>query len=483
MRAAIYTRQSLDKSGAGLAVARQLADCEKLCAGRGWDIIARESDNDTSAYQRKKRPGYQRIIALMEGRAADVVVVWAVDRLSRRLADLLDLIDLCEKTGVRIATVSGDLDLSTDAGKLVARILGSVAQGEVERKGTRQKRANEAGAKAGNARKGSPLPFGWQADRITPDPGEHDAVLSACRALLAGGTVSGIMRDWDARGLRPHQAPFGPLPERAWTRTSVREILANPRNAGIAVYRKEKDGTGIARYNEVGRGEWEPLVTEEMYRAVTEILRDRKQRQPAPGGTTLLGGIALCRCGNRVTGSANASGSPAYRCNLQSRGGRPGPHVQVKRAEVDDTVGRLVVAHVSDPRNADRLLAPDPPGGDAAALRDEAAILRHKIARLGELYMDDKITEADLTGGRERGRARLAEIEARLAGLGRGSVLAPLITAPDPAAAWEKMSTDRRRATVDALMTVTLYPSGRGARTFDPETVLPTGRGIVWKQP
>src|SRR6266567_6872799 len=38
-RAVIYTRQSLDKNGDGAAVARQLADCERLAAGRKWTVI------------------------------------------------------------------------------------------------------------------------------------------------------------------------------------------------------------------------------------------------------------------------------------------------------------------------------------------------------------------------------------------------------------------------------------------------------------
>lgn len=90
------------------------------------------------------------------------------------------------------------------------------------------------------------MPFGWQPDLMTAEPAEAAAVADACRVLQAGGTVSGVAREWDRRGLRPRRAPFGPLPERAWTRVSVRDVLSNPRIAGILVSR------GI----EVGRGEW-----------------------------------------------------------------------------------------------------------------------------------------------------------------------------------------------------------------------------------
>ena len=66
---------------------------------------------------------------------------------------------------------------------------------------------------------------------------------------------------------------------------------------------------------------------------------------------------------------------------------------------------------------------------------------------------------------------RLAEIDAKLAGLGRESVLSPLLAAADVQAAWDKPPTHRRRAVVDTLMVVTLHPAGRGARAFSPDIV------------
>ena len=122
-RAVIYTRQSKDTEGNGQAVARQLADCERLAAARGWHVVARIEDNDTSASNGKTRRGFNRVMGMVDGRTVDVVIVWAVDRLVRKLADLEHVIDTCEAAGVKLATVSGDLDLSTDQGRLVGRIL------------------------------------------------------------------------------------------------------------------------------------------------------------------------------------------------------------------------------------------------------------------------------------------------------------------------------------------------------------------------
>jgi site-specific DNA recombinase len=95
---------------------------------------------------------------------------------------------------------------------MMAGILGSVAQAEVERKPTRQQRANQQRARAGQARKATPRPFGWQRDRTAADPAEAAAIRDASGELLAGGTISGVVRDWTARGVRPRQSASGSGP-------------------------------------------------------------------------------------------------------------------------------------------------------------------------------------------------------------------------------------------------------------------------------
>jgi DNA invertase Pin-like site-specific DNA recombinase len=69
------------------------------------------------------------------------LTAWCVGRLTPE-----DVIERCERAGVKLATVSSDLDLSTDTGRLVGRILASVARAEVERKGARQRRAYQQAA-------------------------------------------------------------------------------------------------------------------------------------------------------------------------------------------------------------------------------------------------------------------------------------------------------------------------------------------------
>ncbi|NYI46303.1 DNA invertase Pin-like site-specific DNA recombinase [Nocardioides aromaticivorans] len=55
-RAAIYTRISQDRTGAGLGVDRQEQDCRAKAEELGLDVVAVFSDNDTSAYRPRSAP-------------------------------------------------------------------------------------------------------------------------------------------------------------------------------------------------------------------------------------------------------------------------------------------------------------------------------------------------------------------------------------------------------------------------------------------
>ncbi|WP_313861316.1 recombinase family protein, partial [Mycobacterium sp.] len=66
MRAAIYTRISLDQAGQGLGVARQLEDCRALADKLGWSVVKCFDDNDISAFSGKRRPGFEAMLDAME---------------------------------------------------------------------------------------------------------------------------------------------------------------------------------------------------------------------------------------------------------------------------------------------------------------------------------------------------------------------------------------------------------------------------------
>ncbi len=140
-RAGIYTRISWDPDGQRAGVERQRVDCEALCADRGWEIAHYFEDNDRSAYSGKRRPAYERLLAAVDERRLDAILAWHNDRLHRSPRELEAFIDLVERSGVRVAVVSGgDYDLTTPEGRFTARIVGAVARKESEDRSRRVRR-------------------------------------------------------------------------------------------------------------------------------------------------------------------------------------------------------------------------------------------------------------------------------------------------------------------------------------------------------
>lgn len=458
VRAVVYLRQSQDRAGDELGISRQREDCRRLCSDRGWTVEYEVVDNDTSASTRKPRPGYQRMLDLVDTKAIDVVVVWHIDRLVRRLADLEDVIERCQAANVRVATVSGDLDLSTDAGRLVGRILASVARGEVERKSARQKAAQAQAAQQGR-RVGGRRPFGFDADGLTVRPAEAAAIRDGYASVLAGVSLAGVARDWNGRGLGPGQRTRDGRPS-TWRNDSVRHVLLNPRYAGLRAHREEV----------VGKAVWPAIVPEHTYRAVErELTGDHRRRGGVQSAAGLLTGVALCGvCKTTVHLGRSKRGQRIYRCRA-SYG-----HVSRQAEVAEDYVGKVVVERLSRKDAYELLRAPERP--DTAALRDEAQALRSRLESIAVEFADGDLTPTQIRAASERIRAKLADIERQMADAGRVDVLGPLLAENDVAGVWNGLADDRKRAIIDTLMTIVLLPPGRGTRTFRPETV-----EIAWR--
>ena len=258
MRTALYLRVSLDKSGDGLGIERQREDCRKLAEQRGWTVVYEIEENNTSA-SFGPRPGFEQLLQLMERRQVAAVIVWHVDRLLRKMTDLERVIELVERTGIRLVTVSGDISLDTDMGRMVGRIMASVARAEVERKSARHKRANLQKAQAGKPH-GSKRAYGYEADLITLN--EPAAILrEMARRVIAGHSYKEVAFWANAHGYRTTTGKiFYPL--------TVRNLLHKKRYASV----REHNG---AEYPAV----WEPVFDVETWERLQLTLRPAMRRR------------------------------------------------------------------------------------------------------------------------------------------------------------------------------------------------------------
>lgn len=462
-QAAIYVRISEDKTGAGLGIERQEADCRALAGRLGWDVVEPiYSDNDVSAYSGKPRPGYRHLLADLRTGVADAVLCWHTDRLHRSPVELEEYIEVCQPREIPTQTVkAGPLDLATPSGRLMARQLGAYARFESEHHSDRAKRARLQAATDGRWL-GGLRPFGYGADGMALIEAEAEAIRWMAAEVLAGTSLRSIARKLNAEGTFTSQG-------RPWTSRAVAWLLRRPRNAGLSQHQGEP----------IGPAKWPAILDSDTWRGVVAVLGD-----PARNTTTsrarrwLLSGLALCGvCGKPVrSGGVAVRGDrrvPSYTC--------PAGHVRRNAVELDDYVEVVVVERLSQP-DASELLAPDQTG-DVAALHAQDAGLRARLDELGRLYGDGVIDALQLASGTAAIRTQREQVTASLAAASRSGVLQGVADAPDPATVWEGLDLSRRRAIVDVLLEVTILRTKRGGARRKGETSFdPASVAIEWKR-
>lgn len=463
-RAAIYCRISEDRTGAGLGVERQREDCERLAARQGFDVAATFTDNDVSAYSGRARPGYDALLEAIRAGAVDVVLAWHEDRLHRSPRELEDYIDACKPREVATLFVqAGELDLATASGRMMARIRGAVARGESEHKSERVKRAQRQAAEAGKWLGGAP-PFGWhlQADgSATLNREEARIIRQACAQVLAGASLGSIVADLNGRGITTSTG-------KQWNYTSLRQVLERPRNAGLSVLNGEV----------VGKLQWPAIVPEGTWRGVCAVLRDPSRRRSTSNRVRhLLAGIAVCGakgCGKPLksaTVHSNGHKRTVYRCTSPGTG-----HVARAADALNSHVEAVLLGVLAKPQTAPALAQESGPSGEA--LRLEAVAIRAQMGEAADLFasVPPRITGAQLARITEQLQARLDDVEAAMARAARGSALAQF-TGRDPEKVWKSLTMDRKRDVVRELMTVTVLPTGRTGRAYDPHAVRIEPRG------
>lgn len=402
-RAAIYARISLDRDGEGLGVTRQEADCRAHCHAKGWDVAEVYVDNDIGAWSGKRRPAYRRMLDDMKAGAVDAVVVYHLDRLTRRPVELEEFFEVADAAGIRnLACVTGDVDLSTHDGQFLARILGAVARKESDDKSRRTRRKHLELAERGVA-VGGGRPFGYDDDKVTIRPDEAALVRDAAGRVLAGATVRGVVQDWNRRGIT---TPRG----NRWSQTALRRVLTSWRAAGIRAL-----GDTPTTYDA-----WPALLDADTHARLRALLLAPGRTRGGYGPRThVLTGLLYCakcgpgNCGRRLIARPQSNRRRTYVCTSNPDTGGCGG-IRIVADDLEQWVSELVFARVDGPDFAaavtqflDRPTVDDP--------IPEIHACEQKLAELADDWAHDRVTRAEWLAARRGVEDRLATARRQLA--------------------------------------------------------------------
>ena len=434
--AAVYVRISSDPKGERAGVERQRADCERLAADLGVTDVRLYEDNDRSAFSGTERPAFTRMLADVADGQVSTVIVWAVDRLYRRLTDLERIVSVLDAAGVSVHAVkSGDLDLSTADGRLHARLLGSVAAHESEKKSERIKARARQRATVERRTVASNKPFGWRfidgnGGGLEPDPVKAPALAQAYRDVLDGLSLYAA-----------HKRLSAIVDVGKMTSGTLGTILRNPRNGGYASYKGEITGEAA---------DGQRIVDADTFDRVAAILSDPSRRtSPGRPTNTMLGGILVCGvCGGPMSASKRQSRGVKVAVYICSRN----KHMTRRRALIDPPILSMA-ADVLAALGARGLLA-QAPAEDTRAheLRQRIADAEHRLDALAAMVAGGDLNPADFGKAAAKIRTGMEADSAALAARAQRPALVKLAAADDVRATWQAAVDADDTATVRSIL-------------------------------
>jgi DNA invertase Pin-like site-specific DNA recombinase len=442
-RAVGYVRISVDRDNE-TSTESQEERIRAYCAAHGWGVVDLIVEPGRSAFKatRTSRPGFRRVMDLVRTGAADVLVVWKIDRAARDLRDMLDLVDELKEHGVRFVSVTESFDTSTASGRMLMQVLGSLAEMESATKSERIQAWQEQ-RRTNGATPTGPRPYGYRRERnrLHIDPAEAEVIREAADRVLARQSLGSIVADLEQRGVKGKNGT--PLTDRA-----LRKILIGP---SIAACREVEPGVFVEST------EWKPILTRKRWDRVRAFLTDPARRSgPGPGRRWLLTGIAAC---SRCKGD---DGEPVKMRAKSPRSGRekrytcPSCFLSIEVARTDEVVERDLLSML-DPKAWRRLRQGRPATVDSSGFEEAMQALTQR-------FIGGDIDATEL--------AELAEA-LRLQQEVDATPPPQLPDVPDLAKAWPKLSLEQRRLVLTAAtQSLTIQP-WTPTRYFDP------GR-IVW---
>jgi DNA invertase Pin-like site-specific DNA recombinase len=205
-RTVAYVRVSTDKQAdQGVSLEAQQAKIRAYAELYGLDLVDVVVDAGQSA-KSLDRPGLRRALAMLKRGDAEALLVVKLDRLTRSVRDLGQLVEdhFGDPHGPALLSVSEQVDTRTAAGRLVLNVLGAVSQWEREAIGERTSAAMRHMAEQG-AYIGGQVPFGYrlvEGGRIEADRREQRVIATARQLRGDGLSLREIARELDTMGHR-----------------------------------------------------------------------------------------------------------------------------------------------------------------------------------------------------------------------------------------------------------------------------------------
>ena len=303
-----------------------------------WTVVGRYIDEGITGTLAKKRPAFMRMIEDAKQRKFDLIVTREVCRFARNTVDTLVLTRELKNYGVEVYFVSDNIWTLDGVGELRLTIMATLAQ-EESRKISERVRAGQAVSRENGVLYGNGNIIGY--DRVDGtyviNPEQAATIRTVFELYAQGFGQKEIVNELTRRGCKDGNGNV------KWSCVKISRILRNATYMGYVCYNKSKvnnflEKKRIKNLDEdtfvLKKGDFEPIVSEALWRRCECIRKSRIQKYQMPSGEERRRGTRIpqhlwvkklrCRCGsgyNRFKWRVLQDGTPiyGYQCNYRTQ--------------------------------------------------------------------------------------------------------------------------------------------------------------------
>jgi site-specific DNA recombinase len=407
MRAALYIRVSTDEQAAeGFSIRAQKDLLVDYCRVNDYNITNIYIDDGYSAKD-TKRPRLQELLKAAKDGAFDAVVVYKLDRFTRSVKDLYDLLEYLQTNGVGFISRQEKFDTTTAIGRALIGLIAVFAQFERELIAERVRMGVEQKVKEGK-RPGGKYPYGYDR-KGNSIPEEFDVLRKVKSYYMNGMSYQGVAARLYQEGIdrRGHE----------WTASTVALTLENPFYAGIIrlgskmpngkyAYRKRDEKVKVIDV----MGQHEAVWSIEEYEQIIARMRRRSEGGYSKKTQYWFNGVLRCgRCGAAMYGRLTTSRkrkngeivrSAYYWCSRR-KANKSCDMPMFRQTHVE----HLIMEHIESIRTDQIAVAIEQDGmkktdserkKEVARLRKELEKIRARIKKWQYAFAEDIINEVDL---------------------------------------------------------------------------------------
>ena len=378
--AGIYIRVSTeDQAREGFSLPEQEKRLRAMCEYKNYEIYKVYKDAGISAKTGNKRPAFEELKEDIKNKKCNTIVVLKLDRLTRSVYDWENIMKFLEENNAYLDCANDDINTTNANGRMVARLLTTVSQNEIERTSERTKIGLAGAIKVGNIPNKAPFGYKHVNKKLVIDPLTKDEVIRIFNLYFEGNSYQTIANIYNSEKV------FG---KTNWCDSTILRILKNEIYKGDYVHGKK---TNHPTYYE---NVVEPLVSKELWEECQVQKRKNSRNYKRDKEYLFLQKLRCPKCGRILGGNAtrkkNGKVYYYYQCNVCK--------ITIKETKIEDAVKILLADILGYDNVVNEFFLPvlkskiEKPKEE---LSKELKKLNNKKERIKKAYIDSLFTEEE----------------------------------------------------------------------------------------